>query len=185
MRRAAGESPHDLYGLVAEFETPEALRDAARHVRRHGYRRVQAYTPFPVEGLAEEVGFRFNWLPVLVLFGGFGGAALGYFGQWFACVLSYPLNVGGRPLHSWPSFIPITFELGVLFASLTAFGGMLALNGLPQPYHPIFSAPHLSRESRGRFFLCVEATDPVFEPAATRALLQTLHPREVYDAPLR
>lgn len=170
-----------LYGLLAEFDTPEALLHAAQQAREVGYRRMDAYSPFQIEGLAEAVGFRRNWLPWLVLLGGFGGAGAGYFMMWFACVLSYPINVGGRPLHSWPSFIPITFELGVLGASLTAIIGLLALCGLPQPYHPVFNTPHFALEAQGRFFLCIEARDPQFNARETWQFLSRLNARGVSE----
>jgi len=152
-----------LYGLLAEFDSPERLLEAARQSRQAGYRRMDAYTPFPIEGLAEVVGFRFNLLPWLVLAGGTAGACGGYFMQWFSAAVNYPINVGGRPLNSWPSFVPITFELGVLLASLTALIGMAMLCGLPRPYHPVFNSPIFSLETKGKFFLCIEATDPQFE----------------------
>lgn len=171
--RQFGGNP-GLYGLMAEFDTPERLLDAAKKARASGYRRMEGYSPFPVEGLAEVTGFRFNLLPWLVLGGGTFGACGGYFMQWFACAVNYPINIGGRPLNSWPSFVPITFELGVLFASLTALIGMAALCGLPRPYHPVFNAPNFSLETRGRFFLCIEADDPSFDIRTTSQFLARL-----------
>lgn len=172
----------ELYGVVAEFATPEEILDAARRARRAGYRKISAYTPYQVEGLAELVGFRFNWLPILVLIAGFSGAGAGFFMQWYANVYSYPILVAGRPHNSWPSFIPITFEMGVLGAALMAIGGLLVLSGLPRPYHPIFSAPYIGRvSSEGRFFLCIEATDTVFHERDTRRFLEGLRPCEVHD----
>jgi len=160
-----------LYGLMAEFNSPESLLEAAKQARDAGYRRMDGYSPFPVEGLAQVVGFRFNLLPWLVLAGGVFGACGGFFMQWFASVVSYPIDVGGRPLNSWPSFVPVTFELGVLFASLTALIGMATLCGLPRPYHPVFNAPEFSLETRGRFFLCIQADDSCFDPQKTRQFL--------------
>jgi hypothetical protein len=168
-----------LYGLLAEFDSPERLLEATKQARKNGYRRMDAYTPFQVEGLAEEVGFRFNLLPWLVLIGGFGGAAAGYFMQWYGMAISYPINVGGRSLNSWPAFIPVTFELGVLGGSVMAFLGMLALSGLPRPYHPVFKARDFSLATRNRFFLCIEASDPAFDATQTRHFLEDLNPLEV------
>jgi hypothetical protein len=171
-----------LYGIVAEFETPDEILDAARQARKRGYRKVAAYTPFQVEGLAELVGFRFNWLAPMILIAGFSGAAIGFFMQWYANVYSYPVTVAGRPHNSWPSFIPITFELAVLSAALTAIFGLFALCGLPCPYHPIFSAPNIGRiAGAGRFFLCIESKDDVFREADVRRFLEALKPCEVHD----
>jgi hypothetical protein len=169
------------YGLLAEFANPDDLVAAAARAYTDGYRRMDAYTPFPVHGLAEAIGFHTNRLPLLVLLGGILGAAAGFGSQYYAAVIDYPLNVGGRPLNSWPAFIPITFEVTILFAALTAVLGMLALNGLPQPYHPVFNAPRFALATRDRFFLCIEATDPRFDPQTTRQLLETLGAKEVTD----
>ena len=170
-----------LYGLLAEFDTPEDLVTAAERVYADGYRCLDAYTPFPVHGLAETIGFHSNRLPLLVLIGGILGAGAGFFSQYWAAVIDYPLNVGGRPLNSWPAFVPITFEVTILVAALTAVLGMLALNGLPQPYHPVFNAPRFALATRDRFFLCVEAGDPRFDPEATRQFLESLGAKEVTD----
>ena len=170
-----------LYGLLAEFERPEQLAEAARQARQAGYRRMDAYAPIPVHGLAEILGCARTRLPWLTLFGGLLGAAVGYGMQYYAAVLAYPLNVGGRPLHSWPAFMPIVFELTVLSASLFTVLGMLALNGLPMPYHPVFNVPEFRMASRNRFFLCIEARDPLFELGRTRQFLESLHPKTVKE----
>jgi hypothetical protein len=170
-----------VYGLMAEFKTDRALLAAAQQAYGSGYRRMDAYSPFPIEGLAQALGRRRTAVPLIVLISGATGALGGYFMQWYAMAVDYKLNIGGRPLHSWPSFIPITFELTVLCASLSAVIGMLALNRLPQPYHPVFNVPEFARASVDRFFLCIESTDPLFEPAATRRFLETLNPVQVRE----
>jgi Protein of unknown function (DUF3341) len=170
-----------LWGLVAEFEGPTALLEAAERAREAGYARLDAYVPFPVEGLSEALGFRRTALPLLVLIGALVGAAGGYFMQWYAMAVWYPLNVGGRPLNSWPMFIPITFELAVLVGGLTAVIGMLALNGLPMPYHPLFNVPRFARASQDGFFLGVEARDRRFDRRATAEFLLDLGAREVSE----
>jgi hypothetical protein len=170
-----------LHGLLAEFDAPEDLVAAAERAYTDGYRRLDAYSPFPVHGLAEATGFHTNRLPLLVLIGGIVGAGAGFLSQYWAAVIDYPLNVGGRPLNSWPAFIPITFEVTILVAALTAVLGMLALNGLPQPYHPVFNAPRFELATRDRFFLCIEATDPRFDLDATRKFLEDVGAREVTE----
>jgi hypothetical protein len=170
-----------IHGLMAEFATPEALVAAGRRAYAEGYRRMDAYSPFPVEGLAEAIGFRRNLLPLLVLIGGFLGCAGGFSLQYWISVIDYPLNVGGRPLNSWPSFIPVTFELTVLMAALTAVLGLLALNRLPMPYHPVFNVERFELASRNRFFLCIEAIDPKFQREETRQFMETMNPQGVYD----
>ena len=172
-----------MWGLVAEFESPDALLAAAHRVREAGYRRIDACVPFPVEGLTEALGFRRTWLPLLVLTGALLGAAGGFFMQWYAMGVWYPLNVGGRPLNSWPMFIPITFELTILCASLTAVLGMLALNGLPMPYHPLFHVPRFALATRDRFFLCLQSRDPLFDPERTKELLSGLTAHPVMEVP--
>ena len=174
-------STASVYGLLAEFDSPDDLVAAGERAYADGYRRLDAYTPFPVHGLAEAIGFRTNRLPLLVLIGGIVGAGVGFFSQYYAAVIDYPLNVGGRPLNSWPAFIPITFEVTILVAATTAVLGMLALNGLPQPYHPVFNAPRFALATRDRFFLCIEATDPRFDSEATRRFLEGLGAKEVTD----
>jgi hypothetical protein len=170
-----------IYGLMAEFTTPEELLAAAHRAREEGYRHMDAYSPFPVEGLAEALGFHHTRLPLIVLIGGIVGAIGGYLLQYYAAVVAYPINVGGRPFHSWPSFLPVTFETTILVAALSAVLGMLALNGLPMPYHPVFHVPRFALATRDRFFLCIEATDPKFERDGTRRFLERSQPREVSE----
>jgi hypothetical protein len=170
-----------IWGLLAEFDGPSALVAAAARVRDAGYRRTDAHTPFPLEELAEALGARPTILPLLVLLGGLFGCVGGYFMQWFASTIHYPINVGGRPLHSWPMFIPITFELTILFGGLTAVIGMLALNRLPMPYHPLFNVPRFALATRDRFFLSIEARDRLFDRQETARLLRELGAREVWE----
>ena len=170
------------YGLLAEFSTPEALMHAAEETNAAGFRKIDGYTPFPVEGLAEALG-KNNRLPLLVLIGGIIGGTGAYFMEWYANAISYPINIGGRPINSWPSFIPITFELTVLCAGLTAFFGSFALNGLPRPYHPLFHIPEFDRASQDRFFLCIEAKDPKFHANETRDFLKRLNPVSITEVP--
>ena len=179
MSAVAGRPP--LYGLIAEFEQPTDLVEAARKAHEAGYRKMDAYTPFPVHELTRALGLPRTKLPVLVLAGGVTGGATALLMQWFASAVHYPINVGGRPLASWPSFIPITFELTVLFAALVAVLGMLALNGLPMPYHPGFNAPRFALASRDRFCLCIEARDPLFELEKTSRFLATIGARAVSE----
>jgi hypothetical protein len=170
-----------VYGLMAEFGTPDALVEAAQRAYAEGYRRMDAYSPFPVDGLAEAIGFRRNLLPLMVLIGGVIGAAGGFFLQYYIHVIDYPLNIGGRPLNSWPAFIPVTFELTILAAALSAVLGLLALNGLPMPYHPVFNVERFELASRNRFFLCIEARDPKFHRVETRRLLEQVKSQGVYE----
>ena len=163
-----------IYGLMVSFDHPEAILEAVEAARRAGYRRIDAYSPYPVEGLSEALELGPTRLPLVVLVGGVLGAAGGYFMQYYASVIDYPLNVGGRPLHSWPAFIPITFELAILVAAVFAVLGMLALNGLPQPYHPVFNVPEFELASRSHFFLTIESTDPQFDMEETRQFLESL-----------
>src|SRR5262245_16535263 len=166
---------------MAEFDNPTAIVEAARRAYEEGYRRMDAYTPFPVEGLDEELHFRSTRVPLIVLLGGLAGCLGGFFLQYWIAAIYWPVNIGGRPLNSWPMFIPVTFELTVLVAALSAVLGMLALNGLPQPYHPVFNVPRFALASQDRFFLCIEATDPRFDRSATQDFLVSLAPREVSD----
>ncbi|HSB14015.1 MAG TPA: DUF3341 domain-containing protein [Bryobacteraceae bacterium] len=173
-----------LYGVIAQFESPGDLLAAAQRAYAEGYRKMDAYTPMPIHGLAEAIGFRRNYLPLLVLIGGLFGCGAAYLMLWSIETIIYPLNVGGKPFNSWPAFIPITFETTVLFAALAAVFGMLALNGLPMPYHPVFNVPSFALASNDRFFLCIEAKDPKFDYEATRKFLESQHSREVSDVEL-
>lgn len=170
-----------IHGLMAEFDTAEDLLTAARRAREAGYRRMDAYTPLPVEGLAEAIGKGHTRIPLIVLLGGLTGCVGGFFLQYWIAVLDYPINVGGRPLNSWPSFIPVTFELTILLAALSAVIGLFAVCGLPRPNHPVFNVPEFERATQNRFFLCIEARDPRFHPDETRRFLGSLSPRGVYD----
>ena len=170
-----------IYGLIAEFDNPEALVGAAHRAFAEGFRKMDAYSPFPVEGLAEALGFHRTRVPLIVLTGGILGCLGGFFLQYWLAVIDYPINVGGRPLNSWPSFIPVTFELTILIAALSAFFGVLALNGLPMPYHPVFNVERFELASRNRFFLLIEAADPRFDSAGTRRFLETVGSHGVYE----
>ena len=170
-----------IYGVMAEFDSPSALVSAARAARAKGYRKLDAYSPFPIEELTEALHLHRNKLPLIVLAGGVIGGLTGFFLQYWIAVVYFPINIAGRPLNSWPSFIIITFELTILFASLSAVLGMMALCGLPMPYHPVFNVPRFSAASRNRFFLCIEAADPLFDRAQTSQFLGSLEPREVSE----
>src|ERR1700724_485847 len=174
-----------IYGVVAEFPTPHELIHAVERTREAGYRRIEAYTPFPVEGLSEALALKRNNVPLITLIGGLTGGLGGFFFQLWASAIAYPVNVGGRPLNSWPAFIPVTFELTVLGAALSAVFGMLALNGLPQPYHPLFNVERFSKHATtDRFYLCIEARDKKFDLAGSARFLQSVgahHITEVRD----
>jgi len=168
-----------IYGLLAEFDDAQALVAATHQAHHEGYRRMDAYSPFPIEELHEALGAGPSRLPLIVLIGGIVGCIGGYLLQYWSGALAYPLNIGGKPFNSWPMFIPVTFECTILAAALSAVFGMLALNGLPMPYHPVFNVPRFALASRSRFFLCIEARDPRFDLENTRRFLETLGPREV------
>jgi hypothetical protein len=170
-----------LYGLMAEFEDPTALVDAARQSREAGFTKLDAYSPYPIEELTEALEIHDRKLPAVVLAGGILGGLCGYALCYWTSVIEYPLNVGGKPFHSAPAFIVPTFETTILFAAFAAVLGMLGLNGLPMPYHPVFNAPRFALASRDRFFLCIEAKDPKFDHDDTWAFLTTLGPRVVMD----
>jgi len=168
-----------VYGLMAEFEDPNQLVAAAHRAREAGYRRMDAYSPLPIEELHDAIGFHDTKLPMIVLIGGLVGCLAGYLLQYWVSTMAYPINVGGKPLNSWPAFIPVTFECTILGAALSAVLGMLGLNGLPQPYHPVFNVARFALASRNRFFLCIEARDRKFDLAETRRFLETLEAKEV------
>ena len=171
-----------VFGLMAEFSEPTALVAAARRSYAEGYRDMDGYSPYPIEQLGEALGYHTRGrLPKLVFTGGLLGCLGGFGLQYWCSVIDYPLNIGGKPLNSWPSFIPITFELTILLASLAAVLGMLGLNGLPRPYHPVFNVPEFRLASRDHFFLCIESKDPKFDLHATRKFLESLSPGHVYE----
>ena len=172
------------WGLMAEYDREDRLVDAARQMYKLGYRRMDAYSPFPVHGLADALGRKRSKLPLLVLAGGLAGLFGGFTMQVFSAVWHYPVNIGGRPYYSWPAFLPITFETTVLCAALTAVFGMLALNGLPQPYHPVFNVRGFERASRNGFFLVVETRDPRFDIDASRRDLEQTDPRAISEVPV-
>lgn len=172
---------HSIYGVMAEFDTPEEVLEATRQAYRQGYRKMDAFTPFPVEGLAEELGQRGTAVPLITLIGGIAGGLGAYFMQWYAMGILYPLNIGARPKNSWPMFIPITFELTVLIASFSALIGMLALNHLPEPHHPVFNLHGFERATIDRFFLCIEARDPKFDLNQAKDFLDQMKPRRVTE----
>jgi Protein of unknown function (DUF3341) len=170
-----------IHGVMGEFETPEQILAAVKAARAAGYKHIEAYTPIPVEGLSEEIGFRWTAVPLITLIGGLGGGLTGFGLQYWSAAITYPMNIAGRPLNSWPAFIPVTFELTVLGASIFAVVGMLALNKLPQPYHPVFNVERFARASTDRFFLCIEARDPQFNLAESARFLQSLNAQHVSE----
>lgn len=172
-----------VYGLMAEFETPTEILVAAQKAYAEGYRKMDAYSPQPVHGLAEAIGFEKNRVALVCLCGGILGLLTAYVLQYWINLIAYPLNIGGRPFHSWPSFIIVTFELTILFGGLSAAIGMLAMNGLPMPYHPVFNVPEFASVTRDRFFLCIEAIDPKFDMAGTRSFLQGLGAHSIAEVP--
>ncbi|MGE3275723.1 MAG: DUF3341 domain-containing protein [Vicinamibacterales bacterium] len=175
------DAPRPLYGLLAEFDDPRRLAEAAAAARRAGYRHVEAYTPFPDEAVSEAVGADASGVSRVVFLGGLAGACGGFLLQTWVSVWHYPLNVAGRPYFSWPSFIPVTFECTVLVAAVSGVIGMLAMNGLPRPYHPLFGVDGFERASQDRFFLCIERADPLFDLPHTHAFLERQGPLRVEE----
>lgn len=173
----------DVYGLLAEFDDADKLLAATERTREAGYRRIDAYSPFPVDGLAEALGFTNTRISWIVLIGGILGGLAGFGLQYYVAVIAMPLNVGGKPFNSWPSFIPVTFEATILGAALAGVIGLLLLNKLPMPYHPVFNIDKFARASQDGFFLCIETGDPQFDMEKTKTFMQSLGPREVYDVP--
>src|SRR6202162_6477842 len=170
-----------LYGVMGEFENAKHFLHAVAKVRDAGYRNMDAYAPFPVEGLSEAMGLRRSWVPLVTLIGGLSGGLTGFGFQYWVNVFAYPMNIAGRPLNSWPAFIPVTFELTILGASLSAGFGMLALNKLPQPHHPLFNVERFKRASNDKFFLCIESHDRKFHLEETARFLQSINAQHVTE----
>ena len=179
MAHATTHQEPPIYGLLAEFDSAQSLLDAANKTREAGYRKIDAYSPFPIHGLAEALGFKEKMVAPIVLGAGITGAMVGWGLEYWTSVIDYPMNIGGRPYYSWVSFIPPAYEVTILFAAISAVVGMIALNGLPQPYHPVFNVPRFERASQDAFFLAVESTDPNFDLDETRKFLMSLRAKEV------
>lgn len=177
------DAPPAVYGLLAEFDTADGLVAATKAARLAGFTRMDGYSPYPVGEVADELGFPRSEIGAIAFTGGLCGATLGFTMMTWASVVDYPINIGGKPFWSWPMFIPISWELLVLTASLSGLFGLLSLCGLPQPYHPLFNVPQFARATRDRFFLCIEAIDPKFDAATTREFLGTLSPLSVEEVP--
>lgn len=175
------ETTTQLYGLVAEFETAHDLLDATEKARKAGYTRMDAHSPLPIHGMEEAIGQSYTRLPIFVFIGGLTGCLFGFFLQYWTAVIDYPIAIGGKGLNSWPAFIPVTFECTILFSAVTAVLGMIIMNGLPRPSHPVFETPNFERASQDRFFLAIEAEDPKFERASTRQFLEELKPNAVSE----
>ncbi len=172
-----------IFGLMAEFDNVNDVITAARRVYGAGYRKIDAYSPFPVEELSEAIGFHQNGVALICLVGGLLGSTGAFTLQWWINTISYPVNIGGRPLNSWPSFIIVTFEMTILFSGLSAVFGMLALNGLPMPYHPVFNVPRFEFASKDRFFIVIFSSDKNYDATRTRQFLEGLNPISVAEVP--
>src|SRR5450432_3225005 len=170
-----------VFGMMAEFDTPTEIVEAAERTSAAGYKKIDAYSPFPIEELGEAIGFHHNGVALITLIGGMLGCLGGFMLQWWISTISYPVNIGGRPMNSWPSFVPVTFEMTILFAGLSAVFGMLVLNGLPQPYHPVFNVPRFEAVTNNHFFLIIFSTDKNYDPAGTRQFLEGLGPISVSE----
>ncbi len=170
-----------LFGMAAEFDSVQDILWAAKEARAAGFTRMDAYTPFPIHGLDDAIGFRDSRVKWIIFFSGLFGGCFGLWLQWWVSTQAYPVNVGGKPFFSWPAFVPVTFECTILLASFGAFFGMLALNGLPKPYHPIFNAKNFELASQNRFFLCIEGDDPKFDVSETRSFLESLEPLTISE----
>jgi len=171
------------YGLLAEFDSPTALVKAAEATHAAGYAKIDAYSPLPIEGLAEAIGFHHDLVPLVTLIGAIIGGATGYLMQYWINTMAYPLNIGGKPFHSWPAFIVVTFEMTILFGGISAVFGMLALNGLPMPYHPVFNVSRFAMASKDRFFLIVFSSDKKYDDVKTREFLESLGPKTLTEVP--
>jgi Protein of unknown function (DUF3341) len=171
-----------IYGMMAEFDSPSDLVAAAHKTHAAGYKKIDAYSPFPIEDLAEAIHCS-NHVPLVTLIGACIGGLSGYLMQYWIAVVTYPINVGGRPYHSWPAFIVVTFEMTILFGGISAVFGMLALNGLPMPYHPVFNVPRFAMATKDRFFLIIFSSDPKYSPAGVRQFLEGLGPRSISEVP--
>ena len=178
-----GKPLEGTYGIMAEFNDPQSLLDAANAAREAGYKELDAYSPFPIHGLSDAIGFGRTKLSAVVLVMGILGGLGGFFMCWYANTVTYPLNIGGKPFSPWPAWVPITFECTILLAAFGAVFGMLALNGLPMPYHPVFNVKRFENASRDRFFLVIQSRDPKFDADAVYKFMDTLQPREVVDVP--
>jgi len=172
-----------LYGIMAEFKTPEALMEAVKAAKRSGFTKLDAFSPFPLADLAEEMGVRTTVIPWIALVAALTGAGLQYGSQYWMNVVDYPLNVGGRPLHSWPAFIPSTLIVAILWAGAATLLGLLVILRLPRLHHPVFAVPGFERASEDRFYLCILSVDPLFEGAAVRSFLETLSPMAMHEVP--
>jgi hypothetical protein len=175
--------PEPIFGMMAEFDTPTDIVVAAQRTSEAGYKKIDAYSPFPIEELAEAIGFHTNGVALVTLVGGLLGLFGGFMLQWWVSTISYPVNIGGRPPNSWPSFIPVTFEMTILFAGLSAVLGMLVLNGLPMPYHPVFNVPRFVRATHDKFFLIIFSSDPRYDSIQTRAILESLGGKSISEVP--
>jgi hypothetical protein len=172
-----------IYGLMAEFSDPTSLLHAAEKTYAAGYRQIDAYSPYPIEEIADAIGFPKTRVPLIVLVGGIMGGLSAFALQYWVSAISYPEVIAGRPFNSWPAFVIPCFELTILFASLSGVFGMLALNGLPMPYHPVFNVERFSAASRDKFFLCIEAADPMFDRIGAEQFLAGLHPDFITEVP--